>query len=64
VDPGPGQIVAVSAAAGGVGSAVVQLPALHGAHVLARDAFARLEQRRTHGKIVLLPEGPFEGTTS
>ena len=49
VDPQPGETVAVSAAAGGVGSVVVQLLALRGAHVLAIASAANEEWLRAHG---------------
>ncbi len=48
-----GETVAVSAAAGGVGSLAAQLAARTGAQV--RDAFQDLEQSHTRGKIVLVP---------
>ena len=49
VDPQPGETVAVSAAAGGVGSVVVQLLALKGVHVLGIASPANDEWLRAHG---------------
>ena len=49
VDPQPGETVAVSAAAGGVGSVVVQLLALRGVHVLGIASAANDEWLRAHG---------------
>ena len=49
VDPQPGETVAVSAAAGGVGSVVVQLLALRGVHVLGIASSTNDEWLRAHG---------------
>ncbi|MYS22739.1 NADPH:quinone reductase [Streptomyces sp. DvalAA-14] len=49
VDPQPGQTVAVSAAAGGVGSLVVQLLRARGAHVLGIASPANADWLTEHG---------------
>ena len=49
VDPAPGETVAVSAAAGGVGTVVVQLLAERGAHVLGIASPANAEWLTAHG---------------
>ena len=49
VDPQPGETVAVSAAAGGVGSLVVQLLALRGVRILGIASAANEEWLRAHG---------------
>ena len=51
VDAGPGDTVAVSAAAGGVGSIVVQLLAVRGARVLGIASDANAEWLTAHGAI-------------
>lgn len=51
VDPKPGETVAVSAAAGGVGSIVVQLLALRGARVLAIASDTNADWLTAHGAI-------------
>jgi NADPH:quinone reductase-like Zn-dependent oxidoreductase len=51
VDPGPGDTVAVSAAAGGVGSLVVQLLGLRGARVLGIASPANAEWLTDHGAV-------------
>ncbi|WP_307865671.1 NADP-dependent oxidoreductase [Streptomyces montanisoli] len=51
VGPRPGETVAVSAAAGGVGSIVVQLLALRGARVLAIASPARAPWLTAHGAV-------------
>ena len=53
VDPQPGETVAVSAAAGGVGSIVVQLLARRGVHVLSIASEANGEWLRDHGATVI-----------
>lgn len=49
VDPQPGETVAVSAAAGGVGTVVVQMLALRGVHVLGIASAANDDWLRDHG---------------
>lgn len=49
VAPKPGETVAVSAAAGGVGTVTVQLLAVHGAHVLGIASPANAEWLTAHG---------------
>jgi len=49
VDPKPGETVAVSAAAGGVGTVVVQLLAVRGAHVLGIASSANATWLAAHG---------------
>jgi NADPH:quinone reductase-like Zn-dependent oxidoreductase len=51
VDPGPGDTVAVSAAAGGVGSVVVQLLAVRGARVLGIASSANADWLTAQGAI-------------
>ncbi len=51
VDPRPGETVALSAAAGGVGSIVVQLLALRGVHVLAIASRTRAPWLTAHGAV-------------
>ena len=51
VDPRAGETVAVSAAAGGVGTVVTQLLALHGARVLGIASPANAEWLTAHGAI-------------
>jgi NADPH:quinone reductase-like Zn-dependent oxidoreductase len=51
VDPRPGEAVAVSAAAGGVGSIVVQLLALRGVRVLAIASPGRAPWLTAHGAV-------------
>jgi NADPH:quinone reductase-like Zn-dependent oxidoreductase len=51
VEPGPGDTVAVSAAAGGVGSIVVQLLAVRGTRILAIASPTNDEWLRAHGAI-------------
>ena len=51
VDPGAGETVAVSAAAGGVGTVVVQLLALRGSHVLGIASAANADWLRSHGAV-------------
>jgi len=51
IGAGPGDTVAVSAAAGGVGSIVVQLLALRGAHALGIASVANAEWLTAHGAI-------------
>jgi NADPH:quinone reductase-like Zn-dependent oxidoreductase len=51
VHPGPGETVAVSAAAGGVGTIVVQLLALRRTHVLGIASPANADWLRAHGAI-------------
>ncbi|MEY9964774.1 NADPH2:quinone reductase [Streptacidiphilus sp. MAP12-16] len=49
VDPKPGETIAVSAAAGGVGTIVVQLLAVRGAHVLGIASAANAPWLAAHG---------------
>jgi NADPH:quinone reductase-like Zn-dependent oxidoreductase len=49
VDPSPGEIVAVSAAAGGVGTVVVQLLALRGATIVGIASPSNADWLRSHG---------------
>jgi NADPH:quinone reductase len=51
VDPEEGETIAVSAAAGGVGTVVVQLLALRGAHVLGIASQANADWLRAHGAV-------------
>lgn len=51
VDPTPGETVAVSAAAGGVGTVVVQLLALRNAKVLAIASPSHADWLRSHGAV-------------
>ncbi|MEV0785971.1 NADP-dependent oxidoreductase [Streptomyces sp. NPDC050423] len=51
IGPQPGETVAVSAAAGGVGSIVVQLLALHGVRVLAIASPTRAPWLTAHGAV-------------
>jgi NADPH2:quinone reductase len=51
VDPQAGETVAVSAAAGGVGSLVVQMLALRGVHVLGIASPANADWLRAHGAV-------------
>jgi NADPH:quinone reductase len=51
VDPTPGETVAVSAAAGGVGTVVVQLLALRNAKVLAIASPSNADWLRSHGAV-------------
>jgi len=51
VDPKPGEIVAVSAAAGGVGTVVVQLLALRGATILGIASSSNADWLRSHGVV-------------
>ncbi len=57
VDPQPGETVAVSAAAGGVGTVVTQLLAVRGAHVVGIASAASAEWLRAHGATPV-PYGP------
>ncbi len=56
VDPQEGQTVVVSAAAGGVGTVVVQLLGLRGAHVLGIASATHADWLTTHG-VVPVPYG-------
>jgi NADPH2:quinone reductase len=51
VDPGEGETVAVAAAAGGVGTVVVQLLALRGSHVLGIASQTNADWLRSHGAV-------------
>jgi NADPH2:quinone reductase len=51
VDPQPGEVVAVSAAAGGVGTIVVQLLAVRGATVLGIASSANADWLAEHGAV-------------
>jgi NADPH:quinone reductase len=53
VDPNPGEVVAVSAAAGGVGTLVVQLLALRNAKVLGIASPSNADWLRSHGAVPL-----------
>jgi NADPH:quinone reductase len=51
VDPGEGDTVAVAAAAGGVGTVVVQLLSLRGSHVLGIASQSNADWLRSHGAV-------------
>ena len=51
VDPKRGETIAVSAAAGGVGTVVVQLLGLHGSHVLGIASEINAQWLRAHGAV-------------
>jgi NADPH2:quinone reductase len=53
VDPKAGETVAVSAAAGGVGTVVVQLLALRGAHVLGIASSSNADWLEAHGAVAV-----------
>ncbi|MGB7980285.1 MAG: zinc-binding dehydrogenase [Candidatus Nanopelagicales bacterium] len=58
VNLAPGQRIAVPGASGGVGSALVQLAKLHGAHVTAVTTAAKVDRVRALGADVVLARGP------